>query len=172
MRSRCLNQCWFIINCTPENKIYWTSLKLESKHNLTISIYCGTFEKYHKVRKIWVMLTFCSSPNVLTHRDRDKMVAILQTAFAWIFLFEKLLYNVKNFASVSKIQLNCKPTMVQIMAWRRTSLIYLISPERNGCHFADDIFKYIFMNEIFCISLQISLKFVPESPINHKSALV
>ena len=30
---------------------------------------------------------------------------------------------------------------------------------------ADDIFKYIFMNEKFCISIPISLKFVPKGPI-------
>ena len=29
-------------------------------------------------------------------------------------------------------------------------------PEQNGRHFADDIFKYIFVNEIFCILIKIS----------------
>ena len=38
--------------------------------------------------------------------------------------------------------------------------------------FADDILKCIFMNEKFCISIQISLKFVPKGPIDNKSALV
>ena len=38
-------------------------------------------------------------------------------------------------------------------------------PGQNGCHFADDIF----MNETFCILIQISLKFVP---IDNKSVLV
>ena len=37
---------------------------------------------------------------------------------------------------------------------------------------ADDIFKCIFMNEKFCISNQISLRFVPKGPIDYKSALV
>ena len=36
----------------------------------------------------------------------------------------------------------------------------------------DDIFKCILMNEIFCISIQISLKFVPKSLIDNNSALV
>ena len=40
-------------------------------------------------------------------------------------------------------------------------------PEQNGHHFADDIFKCIFMNEKFCISIRISLKFVPEGPIDN-----
>ena len=37
---------------------------------------------------------------------------------------------------------------------------------------ADDIFSCIFMNEKFCISIQIWLKFVPSGPINNITALV
>ena len=37
---------------------------------------------------------------------------------------------------------------------------------------ADGIFKCIFLNENFRISIQISLKFVPKGPIDNKSALV
>ena len=44
--------------------------------------------------------------------------------------------------------------------------------QHNGRHFADDIFKCTFMNEKFCISIQISLKFVPKGSIDNKSALV
>ena len=36
---------------------------------------------------------------------------------------------------------------------------------------ADDIFKCIFMDEKCCISIQISMKFVPKGPIDNKSAL-
>ena len=37
---------------------------------------------------------------------------------------------------------------------------------------ADDIFKSIFMNEKFCILIKISLKFVPQGPIDNNQALV
>ena len=37
---------------------------------------------------------------------------------------------------------------------------------------ADDIFKWIFLNENGRIPIQISLKFVPKSPIDSKPALV
>ena len=37
---------------------------------------------------------------------------------------------------------------------------------------ADDIFKCIFLNENFRISIRISLKFVPKVPIDNKPALV
>ena len=45
-------------------------------------------------------------------------------------------------------------------------------PGQNGRHFADDIFKYIFVNEKFCISIQISLKFFHKGPIDNNPALV
>ena len=43
---------------------------------------------------------------------------------------------------------------------------------QNGCHFADNIFKYIFLNENVCISIKISRKFVPKGSINNIPALV
>ena len=45
-------------------------------------------------------------------------------------------------------------------------------PGQIGRHFADDIFKRLLMNEKLCISIRISLKFVPKGPIDNKSALV
>ena len=47
-----------------------------------------------------------------------------------------------------------------------------LRPRQNGRHFADDIFKCIFLNENIWISIQISLKFVPKGPINNIPALV
>ena len=38
--------------------------------------------------------------------------------------------------------------------------------EQIGRHFADDIFKCIFLNENVWISINISLKFVPKGPFN------
>ena len=37
---------------------------------------------------------------------------------------------------------------------------------------ADDIFRRIFVNEKFCILIKISLKFVPQSPIDNNPELV
>ena len=47
-----------------------------------------------------------------------------------------------------------------------------LRPRQNGRHFEDDTFKPIFSNENIRISIKISLKFVPEGPINNISALV
>ena len=51
-------------------------------------------------------------------------------------------------------------------------LFYKLRPRRNRRHFADDIFKCIFLNENEWISLGISLKFVPKVRINNIPSLV
>ena len=43
---------------------------------------------------------------------------------------------------------------------------------QNGHNFIDPIFRCIFMDGKFCISIKISQKFVPKGSINNKSALV
>ena len=47
-----------------------------------------------------------------------------------------------------------------------------LRPRRNRRHYADDIFKCIFLNENVLISIKISLKFVPQGQINNIPALV
>ena len=47
-----------------------------------------------------------------------------------------------------------------------------LRPRQNGRHFADNIFKCIFLNENVWIIIEISLKFVPSGPINNIPALV
>ena len=46
------------------------------------------------------------------------------------------------------------------------------TPGQNGRYFAGHIFKCIFMNEKFHISIRISVKFVPMGLIDNNSALV
>ena len=45
-------------------------------------------------------------------------------------------------------------------------------PWQNGCHFADDIFRCIFVNEKFCILIKNSIKIVSDGPIDNNPALV
>ena len=47
-----------------------------------------------------------------------------------------------------------------------------LRPRQNGRHFADGIFKRIFLNENILIPIKISLKFVPKGSINNIPALV
>ena len=50
--------------------------------------------------------------------------------------------------------------------------ISTLRPRQNGRHFANDIFKCIFLNENVWISIKISLNFVPKDRINNIPALV
>ena len=51
-------------------------------------------------------------------------------------------------------------------------ILNTLRQRQNGCHFPDDIFKWIFLNENVWISLKISSKFVPKVWINNIPALV
>ena len=55
------------------------------------------------------------------------------------------------------------------MLW---SNLNTLRPRQNGCLFADDTFKRIFVNENIRISIKNSLKFVPNGLINNISASV
>ena len=59
-----------------------------------------------------------------------------------------------------------------ISKWPPTKDINTLRSKQNGRHFADDVFKCIFLIENVWISLQISLKFVPKGQINNIPPLV
>ena len=50
--------------------------------------------------------------------------------------------------------------------------INTLRQRQNGCHFPDNSFTWIFLNENIWISIEVSLKFVPKDPINNIPALV
>ena len=50
--------------------------------------------------------------------------------------------------------------------------IYTLRMRQHGCHFPNNIFKCIFLNENAWILINISLKFVPKGPINTILVLV
>ena len=58
----------------------------------------------------------------------------------------------------------------QAQCWCK--MFNILRPRQNGCHFPDDILKCIFFDENVLISIKISPKFVPKSPINNFPALV
>ena len=55
---------------------------------------------------------------------------------------------------------------------RAVAMVNTLRPRRNEQHFADDIFKRIFLNENIWFPITISLKFVPRGLINNIPALV
>ena len=58
-----------------------------------------------------------------------------------------------------------------MLHWWICCFFNTLKPRQNGCRFPDEIFKWIFLNENVSISIDISLKFVPNGPINNIPAL-
>ena len=70
------------------------------------------------------------------------------------------------------------PESPQFFRWRShprattVKNLNTLRPRQNGRHFADGIFKCIFLNENVWIPIKISLKFIPKGAINKIPALV
>ena len=83
--------------------------------------------------------------------------------------------NTKNFRPVSVLTGISKlyESVVNDQLFEFFCMLFnTLRPRQNGRHFADDIFKCIFLNENVWISIEIPLKFVPKGPINNIPALV
>ena len=78
----------------------------------------------------------------------------IQYFHSWKCIWKCCLKNIRHFVHASH-------------QWVNT-----LRPRQNGRHFADNIFKCIFLNENVWIPIKISLKFVPQGPINNIPALV
>ena len=62
--------------------------------------------------------------------------------------------------------------MLRVLYWTsHKPLVNTLRLRRNRHYFADDIFKFILLNENVLISIKISLKFIPKGPINNLPAL-
>ena len=75
----------------------------------------------------------------------------------WQFLLKKVFYISTELSGMANI---CNALVNTLRLWR------------NCHHFADDIFKCIFLNEYIWILFKISLKFVPTFWINNNPAVV
>ena len=66
------------------------------------------------------------------------------------------------------------PGIYRLKMWFKCDavLVNTLRPRQDGCHFTDDIFKRIFLNENVWISIDISLKFIPKGPIDNVPVLV
>ena len=64
------------------------------------------------------------------------------------------------------------PQMLHFVTAHHWNHINTLRPRQNGRHFPVDISKWIFLNENVCISLKISLGYVPKVRINNIPALV
>ena len=64
------------------------------------------------------------------------------------------------------------PVMSKTFRYHDVIMLNTLRPRKYGRHFADDIYKCISLNENGWIQNNISLKFVPNGPINNIPALV
>ena len=64
------------------------------------------------------------------------------------------------------------PGLVTMRLLELMSTLTRLSLDKNGRHFANDIFKWIFMSEEFCVFIQFLLTFVPKGPMTNESVLV
>ena len=94
------------------------------------------------------------------------LMAFLETADGEVHIFHIscaiITYALESLSSLTQITQNLQVTIN----------FNTLRPRRDRRHFADAIFKCIFLNENERISLRISLKFVPKGPINNNPALV
>ena len=74
-----------------------------------------------------------------------------------------------SLSSVTMQKALCHNKAMLFSLW---TTVNTLRPRQNKRHFADDIFKYIFLNENGWILIKISLKFVPKGGINNIPALV
>ena len=137
---------------------------------------------------IWSLSTHKSILKyVFANHTSLKMAAAMEFIF-WLICRSKVWWN-KTIPSSSYIE--CEAHGGWETTWNHPSLciwyIYQYSagvhcnvkyhlnsspPGQNGRHFPNNILKCIFMNGKFCMMIQISLKFVPNSPFNNIPALV
>ena len=90
------------------------------------------------------------------------------------WLIKNLSYPFKRLmnGSMHRNLLPLRSTKMHLNIGGITQYINTLKPRQNGRHFADDIFKCIFLNENVWVPITFSLKFVPKGPINNISALV
>ena len=77
----------------------------------------------------------------------------------------------RDFTQVSLFQFLYFPVLTLFIP-NTSEAFNTLRPRQNGRHFADDIFKRIFVNENILIPIKISLKFDPRGSINNIPALV
>ena len=120
--------------------------------------------------QIWNILCLCSYWTVREAQDKSTHGCICLDKYLW---HELALYcDIRNKAANTRIAFVGDECETETYVREVPVLLNTLRPRQNGRHFADDIFKCIFLNENVWIPIQISLKFVPKSPINNIPALV
>ena len=102
-------------------------------------------------------------PSIITHLALVKVES-------WASCFDQMRCQVAHLGQDTALAWSQLITKQECYVWE--SQLNTLRPRQDGRHFADDIFKCLFLNENVWISIKISLKFVPKGPIYNIPALV
>ena len=108
----------------------------------------------------------------------DTKSCVQTLAHGWVFNFD-CICGANSFLEATR-EAACIIALVAVTAYllcvgsfeNRAHHINTLRSKQNGRRFPDNLFKWIFLNENVLISIDISLKFVPNGPINNIPALV
>ena len=117
----------------------------------------------------------CVNNLTITGSDNDLSPGRYQDII-WTQCWDMVISTIRN-----ELQWNChqnqcifnQESAFENVVWKKVAILsrpqYVnpLRPRQNGRHFADDIFKCIFLNESVLIPIKISMKFVPKGPINN-----
>ena len=95
------------------------------------------------------------------HYDHTPLNGSISCYDSWIVKYLKYI-----FVSIATPDIYIAPDSY-MLPWRHRAINNTLWPRQDDCHFADDIFKFIFLSENVWVSLKISLKFVPKVRVNN-----
>ena len=95
---------------------------------------------------------YSSSPEIM----QENYYKLKYNFLLKIFQFRWVIFGLGNYI----IRTNEDQGEAQNMHITKLSIINTLRPRQNGCHFLNDVFKCIFLNENVWISIKISLKLV------------
>ena len=109
-------------------------------------------------------------PNLVLERISTTVTRNNETWY--MFCFPE---NIQHFKGVKSF--NCSCFRINVLGSHRGYsvnpwLVNTLRLKQNGTILPEDIFKCIYLNKNFCISIEMSLKFIPKVSIDSKSALV
>ena len=142
--------------------MYWHLLTLSSQmfwhFVLTFSAVSFMFNKHTCILIFWSILWHVS-PKLITGTSFDVMTC-----------FGLKLYICITELGSSWVQIGAYHIFHTVITEPFT--VNTLRPRQNGCHFADDTFKRIFLNQNVRNSIKISPKFVPKGRIHNIPSLV
>ena len=129
--------------------------------------------------KNWMKLGTADSPGQTdTYWDKlnisKEMFCQWLTVVDWSFVIDITYFLYRNIVKdiINWKQMKWLLTDIMVVhSLKRMNWFNTLRPTQNGRHFADDMLKCLFLNENDWISIEISLRFVPNGSINNNPAL-